>query len=404
MEQIAISMMPASYGDSFLISCKNLSDTNILIDTGFISTYTNYLKPRLLKMNKAGKSLDLMIITHIDADHISGALKLLQENGFSSDSKIINIKEIWHNSYRHLHKKDLENAEIENEIDKNIIKDINKMGYPTEIIINKDFKKDIGAKQGSSLAALIKHGGYAWNSSFGGESINIENKNVIDIGKEIRIRLLSPDVDKLNSLEEYWKKELRKLGFKSKLDGKALFDDAFEFLMAYEKTLIPKDFQQNISSSKKEIESLVKEGFIEDNSPTNGSSIAFVLETKNKKILFLADSHPSIITKELKKIYGNNLIWFDAIKISHHGSKGNTSPELLEIIDSNNFFISTNGMKFNHPDLVTLSRIIYRKTDRTRNIIFNFDTAVSDYLNQKVLAEKYNYKVKVLREGENYYI
>lgn len=141
------------------------------------------------------------------------------------------------------------------------------------------------------------------------------------------------------------------MGFKTELDGGEIFDDAFEFLMAYEKTLIPKDFRKNISASKNDIEDSIGEKFIEDASVTNGSSMAFVLEVKDKRILFLADSHPNLIIKELKNIYGEGLIWFDAIKISHHGSKGNTSPDLLEIIDSDNFFISTNGMKFKHPIL-----------------------------------------------------
>lgn len=404
MEQLAISMLPASYGDCFLVNCNNSSHTNILIDTGFVSTYTNYLKPKLLKMNAAGESLDLMIITHIDVDHISGALKFLEENGDSKNTQIIKIKEIWHNSYRHLQQQNLDNSEIKNGIDSNIIKEITKVGYPTETFIDKDFKRDIGARQGSSLAALINRTGYPWNSSFDCKSISVENQRLIQVGKEVKVRLLSPDEFKLNSLKEYWKKELKKMGFKSNLDEIKVFDDAFEFLMAHEKILIPKDFKKNISLANKEIEDLIKDEFNEDNSVTNGSSISFVLEVKDKKILFLADSHPSIITRELKKIYGDKLTWFDAIKISHHGSKGNTSPELLEVIDSNNFFISTNGIKFHHPNLVTLSRIISRKTESTRNIIFNYETTVSKYLNQNTLEEKYNYKVTVLREGEEYFI
>ncbi|WP_194758340.1 AVAST type 1 anti-phage system MBL fold metallo-hydrolase Avs1a [Priestia megaterium] len=404
MEKICISMLPASYGDCFLISCKNTLKTNILVDTGFVSTYTNYLKPKLVEMHAAGEDLDLMIITHIDADHISGAVKFLKENGFSNDPKIIKIKEVWHNSYRHLPKQNSSNTKIENSVDKNIIKGITRRGYPLETNIDKDFKRDIGAKQGSSLGALIKHGEYSWNSSFDYKSISVENGSVIDISEEVKIRILSPDESKLNSLKQYWKKELKKMGFRSNLDGETVFDDAFEFLMAYEKNLIPKDFQKNISASKKEISDLIKESFSEDTSATNGSSIAFILEVGNKKILFLADSHPGIIRRELEKLYGGNLTWFDAIKISHHGSKGNTSPELLEIIDSNNIFISTNGRKFNHPDLVTLSRIICRKTKSTRNIIFNYKTSISKFLNQDFLKEKYNYKVQVLKEGEEYYI
>ncbi|BCC89078.1 MBL fold metallo-hydrolase [Bacillus cereus] len=351
MEQVAISMMPASYGDCFVVACHDSSSTNIVIDTGFISTYTNYLRSKLLNLKAAGESLDLLIITHIDADHISGAIRLLQENGLYDDPKIIKIKEIWHNSYRHLQNDNSSVADIKNSVDRNIIKGIIKRGYPVEIDINKDFSKDIGAEQGSSLAALIKNGGYSWNRAFDDKAVSIENKCIINISEEVKIRLLSPDESKLTNLKGYWEKELKKMGFKTELDGGEIFDDAFEFLMAYEKTLIPKDFRKNISASKNDIEDSIGEKFIEDASVTNGSSMAFVLEVKDKRILFLADSHPNLIIKELKNIYGEGLIWFDAIKISHHGSKGNTSPDLLEIIDSDNFFISTNGMKFKHPIL-----------------------------------------------------
>lgn len=57
-----------------------------------------------------------------------------------------------------------------------------------------------------------------------------------------------------------------------------------------------------------------------------------------KKILFLGDSHPCIIEQELRSLYGEGPIWFDAVKVSHHGSSGNTSPSLLKLIDSANFF------------------------------------------------------------------
>ncbi|BCB38136.1 hypothetical protein BCM0045_3031 [Bacillus cereus] len=300
MEQVAISMMPASYGDCFVVACHDSSSTNIVIDTGFISTYTNYLRSKLLNLKAAGESLDLLIITHIDADHISGAIRLLQENGLYDDPKIIKIKEIWHNSYRHLQNDNSSVADIKNSVDRNIIKGIIKRGYPVEIDINKDFSKDIGAEQGSSLAALIKNGGYSWNRAFDDKAVSIENKCIINISEEVKIRLLSPDESKLTNLKGYWEKELKKMGFKTELDGGEIFDDAFEFLMAYEKTLIPKDFRKNISASKNDIEDSIGEKFIEDASVTNGSSMAFVLEVKDKRILFLADSHPNLIIKELK--------------------------------------------------------------------------------------------------------
>lgn len=134
----------------------------------------------------------------------------MQENGLYDDPKIIKIKEIWHNSYRHLQNDNSSVADIKNSVDRNIIKGIIKRGYPVEIDINKDFSKDIGAEQGSSLAALIKNGGYSWNRAFDDKAVSIENKCIINISEEVKIRLLSPDESKLTNLKGYWEKELKK--------------------------------------------------------------------------------------------------------------------------------------------------------------------------------------------------
>ncbi|PFA94008.1 hypothetical protein CN383_27165 [Priestia megaterium] len=406
MHSLRVSMLPASFGDCLLVNYHSLNsgNVNILIDTGFVSTYKTYLKPKLLKMKEEGQHLDLMVITHIDRDHISGALSFFKENGLSVNSQIIEVKEVWHNSYRHLQTPSLHRMEIENRVDKGIIEEVSNLGYPEEKEIVIDYEEDVSAEQGSSVAALLDYYKYAWNSSFDNKVVNVENKRIVDIGDEIKLIILSPDNNKLDNLKEYWKDKLEEMGFRSDPDKVKIFDDAFEFLMAHEKIKSLKDFNKDISSTEEDIEELLKEDFIEDMSVVNGSSISFILETKNQKILFLADSHPSIITRELKQLYGEGIKWFDAIKISHHGSKGNTSPELLKIIDSNNFFISTNGSKHNHPDLVTIARIISRESKHLRNIIFNYKTEVSNYLDNNSLKERYKYEVKILEEGEEYII
>lgn len=53
-------------------------------------------------MAKNGEELSLVIVTHVDQDHIEGIIELFNENGTADDPKVIPIKEVWHNSYRHL--------------------------------------------------------------------------------------------------------------------------------------------------------------------------------------------------------------------------------------------------------------------------------------------------------------
>ena len=148
--------------------------------------------------------------------------------------------------------------------------------------------------------------------------------------------------------------------------------------------------------------------FKEDDSPSNRSSIAFLLEYKGKSALFLADAHPSVICNSLKKLdYSReNKLNLDFVKISHHGSKRNTSLELLSLFHCQNFIFSTNGKNRHRlPDKETIVRIL-------KNPERDMEQVVKIYFNQKddVLAnifsvddtpfKEYNFEVIFPEEKE----
>jgi beta-lactamase superfamily II metal-dependent hydrolase len=153
---------------------------------------------------------------------------------------------------------------------------------------------------------------------------------------------------------------------------------------------------KSISATKETLEELLKTPFDEDNTTTNGSSIAFILQVQNKRILFLADAHPGMIVQSLDEYQNEGTIIFDLIKVSHHGSFGNISRELLNKIDSERYIISTNGQKHGHPDKETIAHIITRKADFHRKLYFNYITSNSKYFDREDWKEKYNYSVHYL--------
>ena len=90
-----IHFIKAMSGDSFLIE---LGDGHcILIDCGYKSTYESELKPILQKLHNEGCRLDLLVITHMDEDHMGGAIALIEDNGDNRKPKIIAIDNIWFN-------------------------------------------------------------------------------------------------------------------------------------------------------------------------------------------------------------------------------------------------------------------------------------------------------------------
>lgn len=386
--QNTLKIYPALNGDCFLLTIDSI---RILIDGGYVNTYHDYLKGDLRAIKKKGGAISHLIVTHIDQDHISGIVKLMEEN---HNDSIIKIENIWHNSYRHIQGKSSFDKPANSKIDPKI--ELLKSG--SHIRKEQNGESEISAEQGSTLAGILLSQEYSWNEEFNGKAVSIDNNKEVYITDDISIKLLSPDKRKLDKLSKFWKKELRKNGYLEELDDEAYYDDAFEFMIAKDKEY-PRGKKKEVSSGKIKIKEILETPFIEDRRAPNGSSIAFILEYGKKKLLFLGDSHPSLIVQQLKELYTDFPIRFELIKCSHHGSWGNNSPELFDLIDSTKYVFSTNGNRNGHPDYETISHVISRPTANTRTLIFNYPTPTSTAFDVAALKKKYNYDIDVNRTG-----
>jgi len=368
-------MYPAKNGDAFLIREEVTEPTAILIDGGYASTFHDYIFPDLKHLAKLDYSLDLVVATHIDADHISGLLSFFKLNGNSHDPKIIRVKNVLHNSLRSLAFPTVDDCETASNEDKELILEIRRRGYPrpSEPMVEP---VEISTRQGSSLAALLLGGGYHWNSGGGTLCINSADTPLIELGPNVRLRVIGPPVDRFAQLHRQWVAALRRMGFIGAIGTSDAFDDAFEFLSAF------KELQSSVrvgppKLSNSENRSL-DESYSADNSLINGSSISLIVEVGSSRILFLGDSWAEDIEASLQAL--PNAIFpmnFDAIKISHHGSLHNTSPALLKLIDAPVFLISSNGERHCHPDFAILKAIVDRPSDFQRDIYFNYSTTAS---------------------------
>ncbi|MER8325978.1 AVAST type 1 anti-phage system MBL fold metallo-hydrolase Avs1a [Acinetobacter baumannii] len=365
---LRIKMYPAGNGDAFLI-CTDT--TNILIDGGYASSFMQYIKDDLIELNSANKSLELVITTHIDSDHIGGIVKFLGLNGSSSQPSIIPIGNIWHNSLRSLTATPAKPLDLEK--NRNLLQSISERGHPKIQSDTDSNAEKISAQQGSTLATWIHSGGYCWNNGDGTISISKENLEVFPI-KGGMIQILSPSQDSLNFLLKEWEKQLKKYGFKGSISSGELIDDAFEFMLEHMNDYQRKTPKPISATTRKSLHEIYKP----DDSPTNKSSIATIIELNGIRILMLADAWAEDIILSLQKLKdeGHSMI-FDAIKISHHGSYHNTSPELLDLIDSPVYFISSNGNRHDHPDIETLIAIVDRPSTFPRTLYCNYATVAS---------------------------
>lgn len=392
---IKIEMFKAKWGESFLITLyKESKPIHILIDAGFVNTYDTFLKKRILEIANDGM-LDILVFSHIDQDHIGGGLKFLKEN---NRNNMIQIGDVWYNAYRHL---EIENVSAEG-LKEDERKKLEKSISGGMLAIEERINKESSGRQGSILGALILNGKYNWNKKFYGNVVCTKSKIDSTFYSDIKIEVLSPDTEGLEKLKKEWKKELDKIGiYKETKDG--IFDDAFEVLISkkFQKFFLPK--AKPVNFKQKDLKTYMNSDDFIDKDSVNGSSISFMLEFMEKRMLFLADSHCSTIIKNLKclrkkySIEEGTAMFFDVIKISHHGSCGNTNEELLKLIDSDKYIISTNGDMFNHPDLQTIAQIVCRPTEKERVLYFNYEN-VARRFDKKEWMAKYKYSVNLINE------
>jgi hypothetical protein len=357
---VEIKSYPAKNGDAFLLKAMD-SSFAMLVDGGYADTFQQYIKADLKSLADSGQELSVVVATHVDADHISGLLSFFRLNGRAEAPAIIPVREVLHNSLRSLVAPAGSQTLLPPE-DLALLQEIRRRGYPPPISPT-DSAQEISARQGSSLAELLHAGGYRWNTQDGTLAASGDKLNALRL-PNVRLMVLGPSRLRLDTLKKWWISEIRRLGVTGSLKD---LDDVFEFLCAHE---VVDPGVHALASSDEEL----AKDYFPDDSITNGSSISLLLEIEALRLLFLGDAWAEDVVTALKN---DGPTVFDAIKIAHHGSARNTSLELLGLVDSPHFFISTNGEGYQHPDFAVLKAIVDRPATFSRTLHFNYSTAAS---------------------------
>ena len=357
---IKLHVVQAEFGDCFILESKLRNGSiTILLDGGPHQTFRKHLKPTLQKLPLNGK-IDLVVLSHIDNDHIIGLLDLLveiktqRENGIKELVKIVSI---WHNSFKDL----LQLGAEPNKIFENIFppQSLLKTKNVVESIIMKGFQ------QAGDLALLAKSLKIPINPGFDGLiSVNDNIKSVHLKG--IRLQILGPTKKNLDKLREEWNNWFSK--------------------------------KQQTQKSAYELVQIL------DKSIPNLASIMFLAHIKNRKILFTGDGLGQDIIQILSKskmLDKNGKFYVDIIKVPHHGSDRNVSKEFFDTVLAEYYIISANGM-YDNPSYSTIKWIIEseRFYNKPIKILVTNETPVIRKIIDQYEGKKFKYEYLTLK-GKN---
>jgi hypothetical protein len=340
-----VEMLPAKDGDCLWIEYgKKEKPHRIIIDGGPIGAH-GALRARIESLPIEERTFELLIVTHIDSDHIAGILKLLQE-----PPEGLVIRETWFNAYRHL-----------------------VSGY-------------LGAKEGEYLAVYLEkkeeqQPGF-WNAAFKGGAVVVPDEGPLPthtLNGHLNLTVLGPDARALRKLKKDWDEVIEEYMTPGSVEEA-------EELLKKDKRYRP-GFLGAI-----DIHSLANADFEEDTSAANGSCIVIVAEYQGKRCLFAADAFPSKVAAGLKRFAGTDSpVLLDAVKVPHHGSQKNNSNELYSTIDSSVFLVSTDGSKHEHPNLEAIARILDNKKRRPVQLIFNYRSDFNSFWDRDDLRKDHGY-------------
>ena len=324
--------LKAEHGDAFIIEIGEAPEKHyIVVDGGPSSKYC--IDDIVEELNKL-PSIDLMVLTHFDDDHIAGLIEYVKQH----KSGDFPVERIWANCAK---------------------------SVPIHI------SSAISYTQAETLDKLL--------NKIGEEHAFVRDENInntlptFDLGF-CKIQILSPTPEALIVNTKKYKEVAIIASTRVNADCKKPLEE----------------LATNVNTHKKDGEDVI-----------NRSSIAFTIEAEGKTLLMMGDADPWIVHAKLKELgYSEEKpMKVDVMKVSHHGSRNNTCNELLDMLDCNNYIISTNGGYGNsyHPDRESLAKVLChpkRYKGKPVNLYFNYEQKQIEQRTGVLLSEdekqKYN--------------
>ena len=331
-----IEALPAEQGDCLLLRYGSKTAPRLMIiDGGPGDVYWPTLAPRLQELKadrklseKSALPLDLVIVSHIDDDHIGGILELMDEIAEAKDNRAplpYRVGGVWHNSF------DEVIGTTPEVLESSISAKFGAASTAEAVLARRpELAHDAAmilasVAQGRRLRDAVKKLRTPLNSAFDGKPAMLDGadpKRIIDMGDGLEFVVVGP-----------MQSQLKKL--KKKHD----------------------DWLKKNKKSRKDAEATL--AAFADGSAANLSSIVIHATCAGKSMLLTGDARGDFIEEGLlaaglmskKKPYVT-----DVLKVPHHGSDNNVTEGFFQNVRATHYVFSGNG-EHGNPERTTFEML-----------------------------------------------
>jgi hypothetical protein len=355
-----LHVVQADYGDCLILESGPVRAARyILIDGGPDGTYAGHLKVKLKEIADRKFRLDLVVLTHIDEDHVVGLVDMMSEIAQAHrrrETPVIEVGELWYNTFYP-------------------IQDNGSSSYQVDTFSNYLTSPFAGGAM-QSLAYSISQAEDMWkaahilgiplNPTFAKHIVVAANAGQpVEIG-DLKLWVIGPSQGNLDRFKKNWD-------------------------MWFDKH---KDDPYTARA--------IREAINIDTSISNLSSIMLLAEGSSRRILLTGDGKAEDVLYGLKQSGLTGLdgrLHVDVFKVPHHGSDRNSSIELYKKVTANHYVIPAGKHKNDdNPDLKTLVWIVKsaKKRGEKIKILVSNPNNNTETLQKKYLPDKYGYQLSFI--------